>query len=212
MHPKESSLPQSLILNSALTLVLAALAFAGCSQPDESKTTNVQVPQAATPAPTQASVSTSPASPASTAATPASAPPPSAGPALATADGDLPGIRVEVQELKRTSGDVVNLKFAMINDSDKDLGVGYEFVDSDYSIKDHGGIGGVHLIDAGGKKKYFVARDSENTCLCSRSVPKIASKSRTNLWAKFPAPPGDVQKITVVIPHFIPMDDVAISQ
>ncbi len=123
MHPKESSLLQSLILHSALTLVLAALAFAGCSQPDESKTTNVQAPQAATPAPTQASVYTSPAS---TASPPASAPPPSAGPALATADGDLPGIRVEVQELKRTSGDVVNLKFAMINDSDKDLGVGSE--------------------------------------------------------------------------------------
>ncbi len=205
MHRKESSIPQRLILKSLLMLVVAGLAFAGCSRLEESKTTtNGQAPQPAATAPTQVSVSTSPVSPAGL--------PPSAGPAIATADGDLPGIRVEVQELKRTSGDVVNLKFAMINDSDKELGIGYEFVDPDYSIKDHGGIGGVHLIDPVGKKKYFVARDTESTCLCSRSLPKIASRSRMQLWAKFPAPPEDVQKISVVVPHFIPMDDVPISR
>lgn len=204
MNRKESSLPQTLVLPSGLGLILVALAFAGCSRPDESKTTNAEAPQTAAPAPTQAGVSTSPSS--------SAAPPPSAGPALATADGDLPGIRVEVQELKRTSGDVVNLKFAMINDSEKDFSVGYEFVDSDHSIKDHSGIGGVHLIDPVGKKKYFVARDTENTCLCSRNVPKITSKSRMQLWAKFPAPPEDVQKITIVIPHFVPMDDVLLSR
>ena len=41
----------------------------------------------------------------------------SAGPALATADGEKPGVRIEVQELKRTSGDTLSLKFALINDS-----------------------------------------------------------------------------------------------
>ena len=30
--------------------------------------------------------------------------------------------------------------------------------------------------------------------------------------AKFPAPPDSVQKIGVVVPHFIPMDDVPISR
>ncbi|MFN2513366.1 MAG: hypothetical protein ABR568_18330 [Pyrinomonadaceae bacterium] len=205
MHRKEISLPQRPILNSLLIPLVAGLALAGCSRLEGSKTTsNSQAPQPAATPPTQVSVSTSPVSPAGL--------PPSAGPAIATADGDLPGIRVEVQELKRTSGDVVNLKFAMINDSDKDLGFGYEFVDPDYSIKDHGGIGGVHLIDPVGKKKYFVARDTESTCLCSRGVPKIASRSRMQLWAKFPAPPEDVQKISIVVPHFIPMDDVPISR
>ena len=37
-------------------------------------------------------------------------------------------------------------------------------------------------------------------------------EARANLYAKFPAPPGDVEKITVEIPHFIPMDDVPISK
>ncbi len=135
---------------------------------------------------------------------------PAAGPVLASTDGDKPGIRVEVVELKRTSGDTVNLKFTMINDSDQDMDFGYDFGEG--STTDISTVAGAHLIDAAGKKKYFVVRDTENACLCSRGLKSIKPKTRANLFAKFPAPPDDVQKITVVIPHFIPMDDVPISR
>ncbi len=129
---------------------------------------------------------------------------------LATTDGENPGIKVEVVELKRVSGGTVNLKFVLINDGEKSLDFGYAFGDG--STIDFGSIGGVHLIDAAGKKKYFVIRDSEKKCLCSQGLKSVASKSRMNLWAKFPAPPDSVEKITVVIPHFMPMDDVPISR
>lgn len=185
-------------------LLLATLLLASCAMLEKSKTdnSNTTTTQTATPAPTRDGTSTS-------AAPPASAPAPS-GPAIATSDGDLTGIRVEVQELKRTSGNTVNLKFAMINDSDKDMGFSYEFGEG--STSDYGTIAGAHLIDAEGKKKYFVVRDSEGACACSRGLKSITPKTRANLWAKFPAPPDDVQKITVVIPHFTPMDDVPISR
>lgn len=178
------------------------LLSAGCGKLMEysNSNTNTQPQRSATPAISdRANTSSSPASPAAP-----------AGPVLATTDGEKPGIRVEVTELKRTSGDTVNLKFAMINDSDKDMGFGYDFGEG--STSDIGTIAGVHLIDAAGKKKYFVVRDSEGACLCSRGLADIKPKTRANLFAKFPAPPGDVQKITVVIPHFTPMDDVPISQ
>ncbi len=207
MHKQDCLMRKNCNVKAALSVLAATLLFTSCSKLAEyGKTnTNTQPAEGATPAPGQARVATTPA-------LPTGAPPVSAGPAIATADGDMPGIRVEVQELKRNSGGTVTLKFAMINDSDKDLSFGYSFGDPDYSIKDYGGIGGVHLIDAVGKKKYFVARDTDTACLCSRSVPTIDAKSRANLWAKFPAPPEDVQKITVVIPHFTPMDDVSISR
>ena len=104
MHRKESLLRPIFILNGLLALLAVALSFTGCGRSDEMKdatNTNTQTTQGATTGSTPASGSTSPASP-------SGAPPPSAGPALATADGDIPGIRVELQELKRTSGDVVN--------------------------------------------------------------------------------------------------------
>ena len=130
---------------------------------------------------------------------------------LATTDGENPGIRVEVVELKRVSGGTVNLKFILINEGEKNMDFGYAFGEGGSTI-DFNSIGGVHLIDAAGKKKYFVIRDSEKKCLCSQGLKSVASKSQMNLWAKFPAPPDNVEKITVVIPHFMPMDDVPISR
>lgn len=98
----------------------------------------------------------------------------------------------------------------MINDSDQDMDFGYDFGEG--STSDISTVAGAHLIDAVGKKKYFVVRDSENACVCSRGLKSIKPKTRANLFAKFPAPPEDVQKITVVVPHFTPMDDVPISR
>ena len=125
---------------------------------------------------------------------------------IATTDGETPGERLQVQVLKLASG-ALTLKFTIINDSDKDSRV-------------LGGIGsaepwtadGAYLVDAPGKKKYLVVRDAENHCVCSRGLPTLNAKSSINLWAKFPAPPDGVQKISVVVPHFIPMDDVPISR
>jgi len=131
---------------------------------------------------------------------------------VATADGETPGLRVEVTELKRVSGGTVNLKFVMINDSDKKVDFGYSFADPSHHIPDFNSIGGVHLIDAAGKKKYFVVRDTSKKCVCSQGLKDLQPKARMNLWAKFPAPPDNVEKIGVVIPHFMPMDDVPIGR
>ena len=188
-----------------IMLTLAALSLTGCSKLGEYKTSNTNAPSS--PASTPAAAAGGQAGSEPTRTVPA---PVSAGPALATSDGDKPGIRVEVVELKRTSGNTVNLKFAMINDSANDLSFGYDYGEG--STTDIGTVAGAHLIDAGGQKKYFVVRDTDGACLCSRGLHSIRPESRANLWAKCPAPPDDVQKITVVIPHFTPMDDVPISR
>lgn len=201
MHQKNNLFRHIFILNGVLAV---SLLLAGCGKLMEygssNSNSNVRPQQAATPA-LAANANT----------TDSSAPPAvPAGPVLASTDGDRPGMRVEVVELKRASGDTVNLKFTMINDSDKDMSYGYDFGEG--STSDINTIAGAHLIDAAGKKKYFVVRDTENACLCSRGLDAIKQKTRANLYAKFPAPPDDVQKITVVIPHFTPMDDVPISR
>jgi hypothetical protein len=104
------------------------------------------------------------------------------------------------------------LKFTIINGSEKAMGFGYDFGDSEHSIKDFSSVGGVSLVDAAGKKKYMVVRDSEKACICSRDVKDLPAGARVNLWAKFPPPPEDVKRISIMIPHFPPMDDAPISQ
>jgi hypothetical protein len=204
----------------ALFAVGPSLVVTGCSKKEEPKASVSQpAPQQApaqqpVPAATQQAPSQQPVQPAAQqspqpttqpAASPA--PVPSTMAALASADGEKQGLRVEVTELKRTSVGTLNLKFVMINDSDTKL----ELYKQDFG-DDWATISGVTLVDEKNKKKYFVVRDSEKKCLCSSGLNNLPSKDRINLWAKFPAPPEDVQKISVVAPHFQPMDDVSISR
>jgi len=205
------------------TLLVLVVATQGCQKKEDAKApapppAASTPPPAPTPAPaaTPAPVAAPAAAPAAPAAAPADAtksaqpaPAPASKPALATSDGQQQGTRLEITELKRVSGGTVMLRFTLINDGDERLNAGYRFVQKDTG--DYGNVSGAHLIDAVGKKKYFVVRDTQNACDCSKA-PDVAPKSRANLWARFPAPPDSVEKITVVVPDFSPADDVPISR
>ncbi|MHB0970983.1 MAG: hypothetical protein ACYC7A_20015 [Thermoanaerobaculia bacterium] len=176
----------------ALSLVFASLliALASCAKKE---TTTSSETAAAVP------VASAPADAASTAADAAPAPAPSvvvAPTGIATADGETAGVTATIRELKRASGGTISLKLVITNGSDKQLDIGYAFVDPDNSGRDFNSIGGVQLIDPVGKRKYFVARDAEKKCVCSQGIKGIKPGASVNLWAKFPAPPLDVQKIS----------------
>jgi hypothetical protein len=126
---------------------------------------------------------------------------------IATSDSEVPGAHLEIQELKLVSGGALTLRFTVFNDSDTSSRVLGSIGSTEAWTAD-----GVYLIDVAGKKKYLVVRDAENRCVCSRGLDNMAAKSSTKLWAKFPAPPDSVQKIGIVVPHFIPIDDVPISR
>jgi hypothetical protein len=138
---------------------------------------------------------------AQTSPAPAAAPPP-----IATTDSETPGVQLQVTKLKRL-GDSVMLQFVLINNSDSS----YDPQKLDASGL-HRNADGIFLLDLAGKKKYEVVRDSDQQCLCSHDLQPMAAKSRLNVWAKFPAPPDNVKKLGVVVPHFLPMDDVPLSQ
>lgn len=130
---------------------------------------------------------------------------------IATTDGDAPGMTLQVQELRVSNGTVM-LKFTIMNDSEQKFDPDTLTDSRDGSLHDAHSIGGVYLIDAANKKKYLVVYDTGNHCICSRETNNIAPKSSANLWAKFPAPPDSVTNIGVVVPHFIPLDDVPLSR
>ena len=191
-----------------LLFLFVFVVISACGKKEEPK----PAPAAPAPAPQATPAPVPPAAaPVPQAAVPVPAAPPAAPvKPLAGADGQTPGSRIEIQELKRLSGGTIMLRFALINDADQTLNVGYDFGAG--STSDISSVAGVHLIEAVGKKKYLVVRDTENKCDCSRGVRDITAKSRANLWARFPAPPDSVEKITVVVPKFSPMDDVSISR
>jgi hypothetical protein len=69
----------------------------------------------------------------------------------------------------------------------------------------------VSLVDGANKKRYLVVKDAAGKCICSELKGETVPGKRFNLWAKFPSPPDTVQKITVVIPAFEPIESVPIT-
>jgi len=134
-----------------------------------------------------------------------------AGEPIATTDGESPDMSLKVTELKVSNG-VVMLKFTIVNDSSGSFDPDTLNDPRGGSLHDGHAIGGVYLLDAANKKKYLAVFDSENHCVCSRDSHDVQAKSRSNYWVKFPAPPENVVKIGVVVPHFVPLDDVPLSR
>jgi hypothetical protein len=178
----------------AISLLAATSLIAGCSKKEQ---TSAPAPEAAQPPPSAPSASAAVPSSRST-----SPPQPGAG-ALASSEGELPGITVTLQELKRASNSVT-LKLTFINRSTTPFSFYDAFGEHDLSH--------IHLVDMVGKKKYFVVQDSHGDCLCSHEIKDLSPEVQVALWATFPPVPDEVQKITVEIPHFPPLEDVPINR
>jgi hypothetical protein len=118
-------------------------------------------------------------------------------------EGERPGTKITIRDVKRNDGGTVTLRFQLANENEARATI--------YSI-----LGGyldskVHLIDAANKKKYLVIKDSTGKCECTAISGDVSKGSAANLWAKFPAPPESVQKITVVVGGFEPVESVPIT-
>ena len=118
---------------------------------------------------------------------------------IATADGETGGTRIEITQLARSSGETATLKFRLVNDSSENA--------SPSELMETSDLRNVHLIDATGKKKYLVLKDSEGKCVCSGGLSSTLEPGKSiNLWARFPAPPPAVKEVSVIFPHFMPTD------
>lgn len=118
-------------------------------------------------------------------------------------EGERSGTKIVVKDVKRDEGGTVTLRFQMSSDNETPEGI--------YQV-----LGGylpdrVHLIDAANKKKYLTVKDASGKCLCTEIKGDVAKDKPVNLWAKFPSPPTTVQKITVVVSGFEPIESVPIT-
>lgn len=125
-------------------------------------------------------------------------------PALASAaeligEGQTPGAKIVVSSVKRDAGGTVTLRFQLVNDGEEAVKIYGVFGEYFYLDK-------VTLLDSANKKKYLVVKSADGYCICSELKADVVKGSRFNLWAKFPAPPDDVKKITVIVPSFEPVE------
>lgn len=100
----------------------------------------------------------------------------------------------------------MTLKFVVNNTGSEELDLG-AFGGDWYSWN----LTKVYLLDLQNKKKYFILTDSEKQPLSSRGGKKLQAGAKISLWAKFPAPPASVTKITVEVPNTAPFEDLVIT-
>jgi hypothetical protein len=126
------------------------------------------------------------------------------------AEGQKPGLRIEVRELARGDGGTATLKMTLVNESGADF-------DGSCEMREEGGVdscgvfSGAYLLDAANAKKYLVVRDSDGQCVCS-GIDSVPPGESLNLWATYPAPPAEVTTVTVIVPQFEPLEGVPVAE
>lgn len=142
-------------------------------------------------------------------------------PVVASADrGDLPGITLTVDQLRRADPNTVTVVFTIAN-KDGEPPV-FDWTWGELGLTEVGNafafdMSGVYLIEPEGKKKYLVLRDTNNRCICSTGVYRsgtgegLTPGTAVTMFAKFPAPPAAVTRVAVAVPHFPVLDGLPLA-
>ena len=134
---------------------------------------------------------------------------------LATEPYRLQGIEVSLLDVKRASGDTLNVYWRVSNQSSATQ----ELVKCStgwyckYQLAAGNWGDGIYIIDSANQRKHLVVRTDKKPVVSSSETPlSIEPGSSINLWAKFPAPPLEVRKVSIYIPGVAPMEDIPISE
>jgi hypothetical protein len=121
------------------------------------------------------------------------------------------GAQVTLVECRRTGGDSVTVKWRYRNAANASikLSKGGSAWRDPYQL-----TADAFFIDPVNKKKYLVITDAEKYPLASKHGDwqgvTLAPGQVLSAWAKLPAPPPDVEKITVTIPGVAPFEAVPV--
>jgi hypothetical protein len=193
------------------SVALLAVLAAGCGGGDGDQ----QEPAERTP---------SGGAPAEGTAAPAQEQPPAEAEPVVETLGSIDGGRVRfiLTELRRSGPTVIlNARLEPADPASGDsLQVAGTFGDGSFQELEDGGreegdvFDGVALIDPEGRKKYLVARDETNRCVCSNELGSafVRAEAPVELTATLAAPPPGVTQVDLVVPRFGTLHDVPLAE
>ena len=116
-------------------------------------------------------------------------------------------LQIDIQALERLDDEFLRLSMEVTNSSTStfDLGYGLSRVGSPFTASE------VSLIDSVKQQRYLSYSLSDESCFCSALSGPLESGSSETLWVVYPAPPEDLDTMTVVTPLTPPMMDIPIS-
>ncbi|MGW1292543.1 hypothetical protein [Streptomyces sp. NPDC002533] len=121
---------------------------------------------------------------------------------LAEARGQS-GLTLVINQVKRDSGGFVTVQGEIKNGGSSTQNtsnwVGQE---SALVAKNPNSVAGATLVDKGGKKNYYVLRDTDGRCLCTTAIVPLSPGESASVFMQFPAPPQSTTEVDFTLPTF----------
>lgn len=119
---------------------------------------------------------------------------------------------VELTALSRTSDKAVTGQFRVTNDGSAALRLAVTMFEAGQAQRSSLVASGIGLLDGTGNKLYMPLWTTDNKCLCSNLSSKVVPPGGSaDMYAVFPAPPANVSRVSVVLPHTVPIQDVPLG-
>lgn len=138
-------------------------------------------------------------------------PPARAAEALASAETNWNGVRLDLMSVER-KGSVLTVKWAVENHGGEQVQVHFALV---------GDAVTTYMVDEEQGTKYYVLTDKEEQALASQSVyvgsgthgiqEYVPAGVTKRYWMKLPAPPPEVGTVTLLFTNTEPFEDVQIT-
>lgn len=109
-----------------------------------------------------------------------------------------PGIRCDLLEVKRVSGNALLVRWRVVNTGATASSYGFQWEN-------------LYYIDPAENKRYSYLTDSEGNKILHTKEGSLQPSEQWLSWAKFPAPPPTSTKISMSIGGFAPFEDVPVT-
>ncbi|MFI7346888.1 hypothetical protein ACIBSR_11530 [Streptomyces sp. NPDC049936] len=112
-------------------------------------------------------------------------------------------LMLKITSAERDSGGFVTVSGELKNDGSKTVTVPAQLSGNETEIIRNGrSLGGATLVDAKGKKRYYVLRDTDGRPLTTTNFSAVKAGESVPVFMQFPAPPGGVTDVTLQLPMF----------
>ncbi|MFI2644557.1 hypothetical protein [Streptomyces sp. NPDC018610] len=113
------------------------------------------------------------------------------------------GLTIQVMSAQRDAGGFVTVGGNLKNDGAKSVPIPAQVSGDETEIIQHGiSLGGGTLVDAKGKKRYYVLRDTEGRPLTTTGLGTVDSGQTIPVFMQFPSPPANTTDVTLQLPTF----------
>ncbi|MEU2287938.1 hypothetical protein ABZ614_39545 [Streptomyces sp. NPDC013178] len=121
------------------------------------------------------------------------------------------GLLLQITTAQRDSGGFVTVNGNLKNEGSKTANVPAQLSGNETEIIRNGrSLGGATLVDAKGKKRYYVLRDTDGRPLTTTNFPALKAGETLPVFMQFPAPPAGTTEVAFQLPMF-PSATIGIS-